>query len=243
MQWACHLAPKAERGMENPDEIILWQFGFVKLNMTILMTWIAMACLLAISWRLRRGITSDASPGPVQNLLEVIVKAIADQIEEVSQHRPQRYMPFIGTLFLYIAMCNLLTLIPWYIPPTSSLSTTAALAACVLIAVPLYGIQSSGLKAYLKNYIEPSVFMLPFNIVGELTRTLSLAIRLYGNMLSGTVVGGILLALVPFFVPIVMQVFGILTGMIQAYIFSLLAMVFIASADQVQSSRRDDQPS
>jgi len=138
-----------------------------------------------------------------------------------------------------------LTVIPGYSPPTGSLSTTTALATCVFIAVPAFGIARKGWLSYLKQYLQPSVFMLPFNIIGELSRTLALAVRLYGNMMSGTVIAAILLSFVPLFVPILMQMFGLLTGMIQAYIFSILAMVYIASATQmrsqhgIQPSKRD----
>jgi len=126
-----------------------------------------------------------------------------------------------------------LSVVPGYQPPTGSLSTTAALAACVFIAVPLYGIASQGLLGYLAHYVRPTVLMLPFNVVGELSRTLALAVRLYGNIMSGTVISAILIGFVPLFVPILMQLFGLLTQMIQAYIFAVLAMVYIASATKV----------
>jgi F-type H+-transporting ATPase subunit a len=123
--------------------------------------------------------------------------------------------------------------VPGYSPPTGSLSTTAALATCVFVAVPLYGIASQGLGGYLRHYIRPTLLMLPFNIIGELSRTLALAVRLYGNMMSGTVIAAILIGFVPLFVPVLMQLLGLLTGMIQAYIFAVLAMVYIASATKV----------
>ncbi len=119
---------------------------------------------------------------------------------------------------------------PGYHPPTGSLSTTTALAVCVFVAVPLYGIAERGLLGYLKNYVQPTPFMLPFNIIGELSRTLALAIRLYGNAMSGAVIVGILISVAPFVFPIVMRLLGLLTGLIQAYIFAVLAMVYIASA-------------
>src|SRR5690606_22868363 len=149
--------------------------GFVKLNLTIVFTWVVMGFLLAVCLWLRRKITCSTSPGLTQSMLEVIVEFIVNQIEEISPQRAARYLPFVGTIFLFIAASNLLTVVPGYVPPTSSLTTTAALAFCVLLAVPIFGISGAGLKAYLKNYIEPSVFMLPFNIVGELSRTLALA--------------------------------------------------------------------
>jgi len=127
-------------------------------------------------------------------------------------------------------MANLCTVIPGYEPPTGSLSTTAALALCVFVAVPLFGILDQGLGGYLKSYIEPTVIMLPFNIISELSRTLALAVRLFGNMMSGVMIIGILLTITPLLFPIVMTALGLLTGMVQAYIFSSLAAVYIAAA-------------
>ena len=160
------------------------------------------------------------------------IEAIRDQIEEIGAEKPQRYLPFIGTLFLFIATANILSILPGYQPPTGSLSTAAALAVCVLIAVPLFSISRRGIAAHLKTYIQPSPFMLPFNIVSELSRTIALAVRLYGNVMSGTVIVGILISVAPFFFPVIMQLLGLLTGLIQAYIFAILAMVYIASASR-----------
>jgi len=177
-----------------------------------------------------RSMSATPHPGRWQNLLEVLVSGMRDQIRDVSQHDPGPYLPFVGTLFLFIATSNVLSVVPGFTPPTGSLSTTTALALCVLVAAPLYGVAERGLGTYLKGYIRPNVFMLPFNIIGELSRTVALAVRLYGNVMSGTVVAAILLSIVPFFFPIVMQVLGLLTGLIQAYIFTVLATVFIGAA-------------
>jgi F-type H+-transporting ATPase subunit a len=174
-----------------------------------------------------------------QNLLEVLVTGIRDQIREVSHQEPGRYLPFVGTLFLFIATANLLNVIPGYMAPTGSLSTTTALAACVFVAVPLYGIAYEGPASYMKHYIKPTWLMLPFNIIGEVSRTIALAVRLYGNIMSGTVIIAILLSLTPYFFPIIMQLLGLLTGMIQAYIFAVLAMVYIASATSAHLRRQD----
>ncbi|MCB0085812.1 MAG: F0F1 ATP synthase subunit A, partial [Caldilineaceae bacterium] len=139
-------------------------------------------------------------------------------------------LPFAGTLFLLIATVNVLSLVPGYRSPTGSLSTTAALATCVFIAVPIYGVAKRGVRSYLRSYIQPSIFMLPFNIIGELSRTLAMAVRLFGNVMSGDMIVAILLGIVPLFFPIVMQLLGLLIGFIQAYIFAVLATVYIASA-------------
>ncbi|EOR96667.1 ATP synthase A chain [Arcticibacter svalbardensis MN12-7] len=167
-----------------------------------------------------------------QCILEMIVTGIKDQIQEVGLGNPKQYIGFIGTLFLFIAMCNFWIILPWYEPPTGSLSTTAALAISVFLAVPFFGIQKSGLLGYLKTYIEPTFIMLPFNIISEASRTLALAIRLFGNIMSGGMIIAILLSISPIFIPIVMKALGLLTGMVQAYIFSILATVYIAAAVQ-----------
>lgn len=220
----------------SPDEWVFWQwaaFPAVKLNATIVFTWIAMAVLVLGSWLVTRRLSTSTTIPRWQNLLEVLVDGIRRQIREVSGQEPGQYLPFVGTLFLFIGVANGLAIVPGFRPPTGSLSTTAALATCVFIAVPLFGISSQGMGGYLQQYVRPTFFMLPFNVIGELSRTLALAVRLYGNMMSGSVIAAILIGFVPLFVPILMQVFGLLTGMIQAYIFAVLAMVYIASATKV----------
>jgi F-type H+-transporting ATPase subunit a len=218
----------------SPDQLVFWQWGPVSLNATIVYTWIVMAILVVGSRLITLRLSDGETLSRWQNLLEVLVSGMRDQIREVSQQEPGKYLPFIGTLFLFIAMANLLAIIPGFEPPTGSLSTTTALAICVLIAVPLYGVAQRGILGYLRKYIQPTPFMLPFNIIGELSRTLALAVRLYGNIMSGTVIVAILLGIAPFFFPIVIQLLGLLTGMIQAYIFAVLAMVYIASAQRAQ---------
>ncbi|MDW7729604.1 MAG: F0F1 ATP synthase subunit A [Bacillota bacterium] len=220
----------------NPDEIIYFQMGWFKINATIFFTWLIIIFVTFGSWLITRKMTSEGPLSRWQNLLEVIVEVINNQIREVSRQEPGPYLPFVGTLFLFIAISNVLAIVPGYIAPTSSLSTTAALAISVFIAVPVFGIAGQGVMNYLRQYIQPTFFMLPFNIIGELSRTLALAVRLYGNMMSGTVIVAILLTITPLIFPIVMQALGLLTGLIQAYIFAILAMVYIASASQVHQT-------
>lgn len=214
----------------SPDEDIIWQHGFVVINSTLLWTWIVMFILGMASWLITRRLRSDVVISKWQSVLEILVSGINQQIKEVGLQQSEKYISFLGTLFLFIAVSNLLILIPFYDPPTGSLSTTTALAISVFIAVPFYGIKEGGLKGYLKTYIEPTVIMLPFNIVSEISRTLALAVRLFGNIMSGGVIVSILLSLTPFIFPIVMNALGMLTGMVQAYIFSILATVYIAAA-------------
>jgi F-type H+-transporting ATPase subunit a len=201
-------------------------------------TWLVMA-LLALGARVvtRRLVVDGRSPvSRWQSALEMIVAGMRQQIREVGIDQPDHYLPFIGTLFLYLATVNLLTIIPFYDPPTGSLSTTTALALCVFVSVPLSGIRSQGLGGYLKSYLEPTVIMLPFNIISDFSRTLALAVRLFGNMMSGSMILAILLTITPFFFPIVMSLLGLLTGTVQAYIFSILAIVFIAAATKAADS-------
>lgn len=223
----------------SPDETIFWQYGFIKLNATIVYTW-GIMFLLAVGSRLVTSkLSKDLRRTRWQNLLEMIVTAIESQIQEIGLQNPRKYLSFLGTLFLYVAAASLCTILPLYEPPTGSLSTTAALALCVFVAVPFFGIADQGIGAYLKSYIQPTFIMLPFNIISEISRTLALAVRLFGNMMSGGMIIGILLTIVPFLFPIVMTALGLLTGIVQAYIFSILAAVYIAAATRAQKTESE----
>ena len=221
----------------SPDAIIFWQYGVFKLNATIAYTWGLMFVLAVGSYLVTRRLSTGLQRSRWQNLLEIVVTGIDRQIEEVGLSQPQKYLGFLGTLFLFVAMASLFTIVPGYEPPTGSLSTTAALAICVFVAVPMFGIKESGLGEYLKAYLKPTAFMLPFNIISELSRTLALAVRLFGNMMSGTMILAILLTITPFVFPIAMSALGLLTGMVQAYIFSILATVYIAAATRVRKPK------
>ena len=216
-----------------PDHIIYAEWNWLTINATLVFTWIAMAVLVVGSWLATRRLSLTGQGSRAQTLMETVVSVIAEQIAEITQQKPGQFLPFIGTLFLFIAAANLLGVVPGYHSPTGSLSTTAALAFCVFIAVPIYGIGKLGVSTYLRQYIQPSPFMLPFNIIGELSRTLALAVRLFGNVMSGQMIVAILLAIVPLFFPVIMQLMGMLVGLIQAYIFAVLATVYIASAINV----------
>jgi F-type H+-transporting ATPase subunit a len=215
------------------DQQILWQHGFVKLNGTIVTTWAMMAGLAVAAKLITRRLISSGDISRWQGALEIIVTGIEKQIAAVGLRAPEKYLPFLGTLFLFVASASLLTVVPGFAPPTGSLSTTAALAMCVFLAVPYFGVREQGVIGYLKTYASPTVIMLPFNIIGELSRTLALAMRLFGNMMSGVMIIGILLTITPYLFPIVMSALGLLTGMVQAYIFCILAAVYIAAATRV----------
>ena len=212
------------------DQIVFWQYDFVKLNGTLVTTWIIMLLLTVGAGLITRKLSREIEHRRWQSVLEVIVIALTRQIEEVGLKPAEKYLGFLGTLFLFIATANLATILPGYEPPTGSLSTTAALAIAVFIAVPVFGIADQGLGGYLKSYLEPTPIMLPFNIIGELSRTLALAVRLFGNMMSGSMIIAILLVVAPLFFPVVMSALGLLTGLVQAYIFTILATVYIAAA-------------
>jgi F-type H+-transporting ATPase subunit a len=220
-----------------PDELILWHDGFFKVNGTIAFTWGIMLLLVLGSFLLTRKLSTGSDRSRWQNLLEIAVTGLEEQIGEVGLEEPRKYLGFLGTLFLFVATASICTVLPGYEPPTGSLSTTAALAFCVFVAVPVFGIKEQGLGGYLRTYVKPTVIMLPFNIISELSRTLALAIRLFGNMMSGAMIIAILLTITPFVFPIVMTVLGLLTGMVQAYIFAILAAVYIAAATRVRKPK------
>ena len=221
----------------SPDEMIFWQHGFLKLNGTIVFTWGLMLVLAVGSKLITRKLSTGLKRSRWQNLLEIVVTGIEKQIEDVGLRHPRSISAFWARSFCSSPLASLCTIIPGYEPPTGSLSTTAALALCVFVAVPLFGIEEQGLGGYLKSYVEPTVIMLPFNIISELSRTLALAVRLFGNMMSGTMILAILLTITPFIFPIAMSVLGLLTGMVQAYIFSILAAVYIAAATRVRKPK------
>jgi len=213
----------------SPDNIILIEYELFSINATMAFTWLVMLIIALGSWLVTRRLSSGPEISRWQNFLESIITMILGQIKDVTRQNPRRFITFLGTLFIFVATCNLLSVIPGFQPPTGSLSTTTALALCVLIAVPAYGIADTGIGAYLKNYIMPTPMMLPFNITGEISRTLALAVRLFGNVMSGSMIGGILLAIAPLIFPVIMQLLGLLTGIVQAYIFAILAAVYIAA--------------
>ena len=221
-----------------PDHTILWQWGWLHLNATILCTWIVMLLLTLIAWLVTRRLEDSDLPGSRwENALEIVVETIRSQIRAVCPEGGDTYLPFTGTLFLFIAVSNLLDVVPGWRAPTGSLSTTAALALSVGVAVPVFGIMRQGFIGYFRHYLRPTVIMLPFHLLSETTRNLALAVRLFGNIMSGSMIVGILLAIAPLFFPVLMQMLGLLIGLIQAYIFAILAMVYIAAAVQTHASK------
>lgn len=220
----------------SPDAQVFWDGGFVNLNLTLVTTWFVMALLILGSWAVTRRMSTGPEMSRWQNGLEVLVSLLRDQIREVSGQDPHRYLAFVGTLFVFIFTANVLVVFPWYVPPTASLSTTTALALAVFAAVPVYGITQQGVGTYLRSYIRPNPLMLPFNILSELSRTLALAVRLFGNVMSFSKIIGILLLVAPFVFPALLNALGLLTGVIQAYIFAVLATVYISANIQTDDA-------
>jgi len=222
-----------------PDHLILLRWGFLHLNATIVYTWAVMLLLVLAAWVATRKIRLEGPRSRWQNAMEAVILGIRGQIREVSgREGSDDYIPFIGTLFLFIVMSNELHVVPGWHAPTGSLSTTAALAICVAVSVPLFGIRKSGLKRYLHHYLSPVFFMLPIHLISEVSRTIALAVRLFGNIMSGSMVVALLLVIAPLFVPMAVQVLDLIIGLIQAYIFAILAMVYIAAAVR----REDERP-
>lgn len=226
----------------SPDELVYWQYGFFKLNATLVFTWALMLVLVVGAKLITRNLSREHTRSRWQNLLEIVVTMLEQQIVEIGLAAPRKYLGFLGTLFLFVAAASLCTVIPFYMPPTGSLSTTVALALCVFIAVPLFGIGEKGLGGYLKSYVQPTILMMPFNIISEVSRTLALAVRLFGNMMSGAMIIAILLTITPFVFPVVMTALGLLTGMVQAYIFFILATVYIAAAVRIHQPASVEKP-
>ena len=219
----------------SPDQYILWSIGRWPINLTIVMTWLIMGVMTIGSMLITRRLQTDVHIPRWQGLLEVVVTTMESQTRDVGLEPARRYLPFLGTLFLFIAVSALLTVFPGFVAPTGSLSTTTALALLVFVAVPTSGIMSRGFRNYLAGYLEPSPLLLPFNVIGELSRTLALAIRLFGNMMSGAMIMAIALTIAPLVFPAILTLFGLLTGMVQAYIFAILAAVFMAAATRAQA--------
>ncbi len=215
--------------MMNLDKTILFYLWGFPINQTIFYTWIVMAILVGMSVYISRKIKDTIEVSRFQTALEMIVMGMRTQVHEVSNDNPAKYLPLICTFFLFIGLSNLLTIIPTFQAPTASLSTTVAFALCVFVAIPYYGIRNAGIKGYLKKYIEPVPVMLPMNIVSDITSIFSLAVRLYGNVLGGAVIGSVLISFVPFLLPLPLQILGLVTGTIQAYIFALLAIIYISA--------------
>jgi len=207
---------------------VLCHIGPVPISQPVVATWIIMALMVAGSLVLTRHLR--LRPGKVQAAMELITGAIDGQIREVMQADPAPYRALIGTILLFVLVANWSGALPGVSPPTAHLETDAALALIVFAATLWFGIRTLGLWGYLRTFAEPSWVMIPLNLVEQITRHFSLVIRLFGNVMSGVFVIAIMLSLAGLFVPIPLMALDLLTGAIQAYIFAILACVFIGAA-------------
>lgn len=206
----------------------VFTLGVVPITRPVVVTWAIMALFALFALILRR--VMAAKPGRMQALAELVLDALDHQIGDVLQRDPAPYRAFIGTIFLFILVANWSSLVPGNEPPTATLETDAALALLVLCASVWFGVRARGLGGYLATFAQPSWIMIPLNIIEQLTRSFSLVVRLFGNIMSGVFVIGIVLSLAGLFVPIPLMALDLLTGTVQAYIFAILACVFIAAA-------------
>ncbi len=204
---------------------ILFHIGIVPISRTVVTTWGLMAALTGGCWIATRTFRLDA--GGWQAMIETVVIAIEEQIGELLNRDAAPFLPMLGTLFIFLVVANLSGIVPGVTAPTAAVETPAALAAIVFLSVHFYGVRIQGLGPYLKGYLRPNPVMLPFNILSEVTRSFSLAMRLFGNIMSEELVVAIILAMAGLLVPIPFMAFGILVGLVQAYIFSVLAAVYI----------------
>jgi F-type H+-transporting ATPase subunit a len=207
---------------------VLFHVGPAAISRPVVTTWVIMIALTAFCWLVTRRLQKQ--PGARQAALELVVAGIEQQIGEIIRKDPRPYLPLLGTLFIFLVAANLSGLLPGVEAPTSKLETPAALALIVFLSVHYYGVRSRGLRGYLASFAEPKLLMLPLNILSEITRTFSLMLRLFGNIMSGEFVIALVVALAGLFVPIPLMALEILVGLVQAYIFTVLAAVFIGAA-------------
>ncbi|MBY8826537.1 F0F1 ATP synthase subunit A [Hephaestia mangrovi] len=220
------------------EQHVLFTLGPVPVTQPVVTTWAIMAALVLGCWAVTRRLTRE--PGKPQALMELVVDTIAGQVRETMRGDPDRYLPLIGTLFLFLLVANWSSLIPGVEPPTATIETDAALALIVFVAMIWFGIRARGARGYLKSFTQPTIFMAPINVVELFTRSFSLMVRLFGNVMSGAFMIGVVLSLAGLLVPIPLMALEMLTGAVQAYIFAALAMVFIGSAvSEANSSPRE----
>lgn len=211
---------------------ILFQLGPLEVTSTVVFSVIVSGLLIAFAVVVRLGLKQRSS-GPAV-AAEYLVEHLEGIMRDMSDSDPRPYTPLIVTLALFIGTSNLLGLVPGMHSPTADFSTTSALAVLVFLAVPFYGIRARGLSGYLRHYLEPTPFMLPLEIITEFSRTLALAVRLFGNIMSEELVIAVLLMIAGLLVPVPIMMLAVLTGVVQAYIFAVLTMVYLSAAVRAQ---------
>ncbi len=208
-------------------EALFW-LGPVPISEPVVTTWALMVVLALAAWAALRG--RALRPSRAQVVAEVFVATLQAQVREVMRRDPDPFLPLVGTLFLYIATANLAALLPGVEAPTAHLETSAALALVVYLSAHVEGVRTRGLRAYLKSYVEPNPLLLPLNVLSELTRSFSLTVRLFGNIMSHELVLAVVLSLAGLLVPVPLMALGALIGLVQAYIFTILATVALGGA-------------
>jgi len=220
------------------EERVYLDLGGLQLGVSVMTTWGIMALLALLAWLITRNL--QLTPSPVQTTAESIFTMIENAVLEVAPDHGRQIVPFIATIWLFLIVANLASLIPPLHSPTDDLSVTSALAILVFLSVHWFGIKTQGMKNYLRHYLEPSPILLPFHIISEFTRTLALAIRLFGNMMSLETAAMLVLLVAGFLAPIPILMLHIIEALVQAYIFGMLALIYLASAIQTQHSNSQE---
>ena len=218
---------------------VVFQMGPLAITTTVVTTWLIMAVLGLFAWLTTRRLATE--PGPLQTALEGVVASIEDAVATVAPQQAQQLMPFIGSLWIFLVVANLSGLIPGIHAPTRDLSATAGLAILVFVSVHWFGIRTQGLKRYLRHYLTPSPILLPFHLISEVTRTIALAVRLFGNMMSLEMTALLILLVAGFLAPIPILMLHIVEALVQAYIFGMLALIYVAGGLQSQQLRQQNK--
>jgi len=210
----------------------VFELGGVQLTSTVITTWVVMAIIGLLAWLTTRRLTTQ--PDRPQAMVEAIVLTIEESIRDIAPQHVDKILPFIGSLWIFLIVANLIGLIPGMHSPTRDLSATAAMAFLVFLSVHWYGIRIQGLKNYLLHYLRPSPILLPFNLISEVTRTIALAVRLFGNIMSLEMIALLVLLVAGFLVPVPILMLHIVEALVQAYIFGMLALIYVAGSLQSQ---------
>ncbi len=213
----------------------VFTLGPLDITSTVVTSWVLIAVIGIVAWSCTRRLRLE--PGPVQAAVEGIVGLIESAVQEVAGDQTRMIMPFIGSLWIFLIAANLAGLIPGLHSPTRDLSATAALAFLVFLSTHWFGIRAEGLKAYLRHYLTPSPILLPFHLISEITRTIALAVRLFGNMMSLEMAALLILLVAGFLAPIPILMLHIIEALVQAYIFGMLALIYICGGIQAQQSK------